>query len=430
MFPPELVELIVGFGWLTLSTGSHRHAYSVTSWMLVSRQWLSIVVPIFLRDVWATSQSLMLRLFQNCENPGLAFRLAGINDVRQYLTENCRSLTVSLYQRRTDEYDRQCTALAEYVAGTSDEIMPLGWRRQRTPYYGIPLGKLRNVIFDWMPNLTSLHFVLVDCLPTYWYWHMDRDVPRSFFGEWYPDCLTDLHVTLAYTSPPPPLLVGAPRGTFFPPRHASDLRRFLNFTAVKRPVVRDANADFVTFLTTYCPSLECIESTAEFRAEDLPPEVADEVRDRLVVRRLAPTTEWGITGSDIPGGWPLICAAQKAALPQESQRGPFSSSEGGPSSCPERGTYSCAQGEPSSRLKGGIFCNFERGRSVSLHSKGEETISLAHQPLVNISNETRAYDWLKIGEFGQLSDFNQCHSQNGHFLGAIVNSNLGIRRST
>ncbi|KAJ7603119.1 hypothetical protein FB45DRAFT_1045928 [Roridomyces roridus] len=244
MLPPELVELIVGYGWQCLSTSSHRHAYSMTCWMLVSREWLSIVVPIFLRDASQIS----------------------------YLAQNCRSLTVSIYQRRGGEYDSQCAELAQYAADPSraNVVNVASWGTGREPYFGIPPGKIRNVIVDWFPNITSLHFVLVDCVPTYWYWGMEYDVQTSWFGEWYPDCLTDLHVTFAYTSPPPPLLAGAPRGTFFPPRCVSDLpdSDLPDFTAVKRLVVRDANADFVAFLTSCCPSLECIECTAEFGVDE------------------------------------------------------------------------------------------------------------------------------------------------------------------
>ncbi|KAJ7608420.1 hypothetical protein FB45DRAFT_877277 [Roridomyces roridus] len=301
MFPPELVELIVGYGWNNLSTSSHRHAYSMTSWMLVSREWLSIVVPIFLRDVWATSQSLMFHLFVNCRSPGgpgLAYRLAGITDVQQYLAQNCRSLTVSIYQRHRGEYNRQCTELAQYVSDPIREMVVARWWNERAPYCSIPLGKIRTVINDWLPKITSLHFVLVDCLPTLWYWNMEPGFV-AFFEREYPDCLVDLHITFAYTSPPPPLLLGIPRGTYFPPRLSWDLPHFFDFTTVKRLVVREATADFIAFLTIKCPKLECIESTAEFGVQDLPPEVAAKVGDRMVFRRIAPTAEWGITGSDI-----------------------------------------------------------------------------------------------------------------------------------
>ncbi|KAJ7628503.1 hypothetical protein FB45DRAFT_1028590 [Roridomyces roridus] len=316
MIPPELVELIVRHGWRCLSTSSHRHAYSMTSWMLVSREWLSIVIPIFLCDVWATSPSLMFHLFDNCRSTGLAFRLAGITDVKQYLAQNCRSLTVSIYQRRTDEYDRQCAELADYVADPTRKYIVAGLWTLRAPFYGIPPGKIRAVINDRMPNITSLHFVFVDCLPTFWYWDMEHDFQvHNIWEEQYPDCLSDVYITFAYTCPPPPLLVGAPRGTYFPPRNSFNLPRFLDFTSVKRLVVREATADFIAFLATKCPQLECIESTAQFGAEDLPPDVAARVGDRMVFRRLAPTTDWGIKGSDIPGVQPLISSARKADPP-------------------------------------------------------------------------------------------------------------------
>ncbi|KAJ7608325.1 hypothetical protein FB45DRAFT_1039666 [Roridomyces roridus] len=293
MFPPELVELIVRYGWECLSTSSHRHAYSMTSWMLVSREWLSIVIPIFLRDVWATSHSLMimLHLFASCRSPGLADQLAGVPN------------------RRTGEYERQCTELAEYAAKTRDSLEPpWPWGSQRQPYYGIPLQKLKNVVLDWVPNVTALHFVLVDCLPTYWYWNVDNDVHDDVLEirrlwsltplKW--DCITDLHFTFAYTSPPSPLLVSAPRGTFYPPRSESDLpMRFPKLNDVKRLVVREANADFIAFLATELPRLECIESTAAFGADDLPPEVAERVGDRMVFKQLEPTAEWDIVGSDL-----------------------------------------------------------------------------------------------------------------------------------
>ncbi|KAJ7612535.1 hypothetical protein FB45DRAFT_1036758 [Roridomyces roridus] len=282
MFPPELVELIILEGWLTLSTSSHRHTYSMTRWMMVSREWLSIVVPIFLRDVWATNLCVMFHIEDatSRDYPGIAYKLAGIPDVRKYLSQNCRSLTVSVYQRRTGEYDRQCTELAE------------------EPYYGIPLNMPRNAIMDWLPNITSLHFLLVDCLPTYWFWDMEYDInveldelkrQRNWsvlerLQRFNSDRITDVHFTFAYTSPPPPALISAP---------------FPKFDVVKRLVVREANADFVAFLATKFPQLECIESTAAFGAQDLPPKVADRVGDRMVFRRLAPTTEWGITGSDL-----------------------------------------------------------------------------------------------------------------------------------
>ncbi|KAJ7628429.1 hypothetical protein FB45DRAFT_867497 [Roridomyces roridus] len=169
---------------------------------------------------------------------------------------------------------------------------------QRGPSYGIPPSLIATIIRDYLPNITSLHFVLVDCPPTFWYWDM-------YTGFWlpcynandYPECLTTVHITFAYTTPPSPLLVGAPRGTFFPPRHPCDVPQLYRFTAVKRLVVREANTDFIAFLTEVCPELECIESTAEFGLEDLPPWVAKRFGDRMAFRRLVPTTAWGLDPS-------------------------------------------------------------------------------------------------------------------------------------
>ncbi|KAJ7634480.1 hypothetical protein FB45DRAFT_1141463 [Roridomyces roridus] len=209
----------------------------MASWMLVSREWLNIVVPIFLRDIWVTSQSLELSFPWPC-----------VQTRRHHRPQT----------KRAREYRRQCTELAQYAA---DRTCTLLWH---------PFPLPANVIDAFSPNITSIHFALVDCLPTFWY--------------------------LAYTSPPPPLLVGAPRGTFYP---ECDLPDIFIFTAVKRLVVREANSDFVAFFTTVCPQLECIESTAEFGAEYLPPEVASKVRDRMVFRLLTPTIEWGIKGKDI-----------------------------------------------------------------------------------------------------------------------------------
>ncbi|KAJ7933031.1 hypothetical protein B0H13DRAFT_2307310 [Mycena leptocephala] len=100
-----------------------------------------------------------------------------------------------------------------------------------------------------------------------------------------------LHVTFAYTSPPPRLLLDAPRGTFYPPPwpHAEMPRR-CRFDGVRRLVVRDANADFVAFLTTTCPRLERVESTAEFCLKDVPQSVSEDVRAKLAFVRLPRTT--------------------------------------------------------------------------------------------------------------------------------------------
>ncbi|KAJ7608430.1 hypothetical protein FB45DRAFT_877285 [Roridomyces roridus] len=256
MLPPELVELIIGYGWQYLSTSSHRHAYLMNGWMLVNREWLSIVVRLFLRDIWATSESIMLELFSSWPPARLSHRLAGITNLESYRGPNCRSLTISVYQQREGEYDRQCSDMADYAANESDCISLQWWHRE--PYFGISLKEVATVIRDCIPNITSLHFVLVDCVPTsFWYWDMPDKLWPNLAAK-YPDSLTDLYITFAYTSPPPPLLVDAARGTFFPPRRSSDLPRlFFKFNSIKRLVVREGNADFVAFFTTLCPQLEC-----------------------------------------------------------------------------------------------------------------------------------------------------------------------------
>ncbi|KAJ6476225.1 hypothetical protein C8R45DRAFT_1102495 [Mycena sanguinolenta] len=103
----------------------------------------------------------------------------------------------------------------------------------------------------------------------------------------YPSFLVELHVTFAYTTPPPALLMDAPRSTFFPPPTRSDLPIWCRFDGVKKHVVRDANSDFVAFLTTACPQCR----------EDVPPKVPAYIRDRLVFVRLPRTVNWGFTGS-------------------------------------------------------------------------------------------------------------------------------------
>ncbi|KAJ7608433.1 hypothetical protein FB45DRAFT_1067516, partial [Roridomyces roridus] len=312
MFPPELVELIIQHGWFTLCTSSHRHAYSMTCWMLVSREWLSIAVPIFLRDVWATCGSIRFHLFTKWRSDHLVYRLAGITDLRTYLAQNCRSLTVSVFQKFAGDYECQCNDMADYVANKSDTLRP---RIDGLPHFGIPLKELVTVIRDFVPNITSLHFVLVDYLPTFWYW----DRPDKLWpNDKYPDTLTDLHITFAYNSPPPSLLTEAARGTFFPPRQFSDLSHGSGFDSIKKLVVREANTDFVAFFTRLCPRLECIESTAPFGVEDLPLGV---INDSLVFRRLAPTTDWGITGSDVfVGPLPLVPTQDTPPMPEETMK--------------------------------------------------------------------------------------------------------------
>ncbi|KAJ7019204.1 hypothetical protein C8F04DRAFT_1276526 [Mycena alexandri] len=113
--------------------------------------------------------------------------------------------------------------------------------------------------------------------------------------------LSELHVAFAYTSPPPALLLDAPRRTFFHPPSLSDMPTECRFDVMKKLVAREANADFVAFLTTACPLLKRIESKADFCREDLPrsPFVYEVVRDTLVSVRLPRTTSWpGVTNGD------------------------------------------------------------------------------------------------------------------------------------
>ncbi|KAJ7929674.1 hypothetical protein B0H13DRAFT_1963612, partial [Mycena leptocephala] len=116
----------------------------------------------------------------------------------------------------------------------------------------------------------------------------------------FPLSLIELHVTFAYTSPPPMLLLNAPRGTFYPPPWPhGEMPRRCRFDGVRRLVVRDANADFVAFLTTTCPRLERVESTAEFCLKDVPQSVSEDVKAKLAFVRLPRTTTWpGLTGGD------------------------------------------------------------------------------------------------------------------------------------
>ncbi|KAJ7755160.1 hypothetical protein B0H16DRAFT_1830749, partial [Mycena metata] len=175
--PPELVEQIIDDAWGCLSTSNHRHGYFVTQWMLVSGDWLKIVLFVVFRG--------------------------------------------------------RCWEIPAY---------------------------------DWWP----------------------KEHP-----------LTELHISFAYTSPHPIALLDAPRGTFFPRRWSGDLPTGCCFRGVRKLVVRDANADFVAFMTIACPQLERIESTAEFRAEDVPPHVPKYVRDRLQLVRLPRTATYpGLTAND------------------------------------------------------------------------------------------------------------------------------------
>ncbi|KAJ7681140.1 hypothetical protein B0H17DRAFT_72318 [Mycena rosella] len=276
MFPPELVELIVYHAWDCLSTSSHRHAHSMANWMLVSRDWLKIVLSIVFRDLWITSHAHIQYIVDVCcksSNSSFICELAGITDVRRHLAQTCRSLTVSVYHS-------------------------YGYWRFRSPSYAIPCESITPIIRNFTPWIRSLHFVLVDCTATFCNWDMPPGIVPGLLPRECAPCLVELHVTFAYTSPPPTLLLDAPRGTFFPPPSRYDLPMHFRFRRVRRLVVREANADFVAFLTTACPMLESVESTAEFCVEDVLQNVPADVKARLVFVRLPRTATWGLTGTD------------------------------------------------------------------------------------------------------------------------------------
>ncbi|KAJ6577901.1 hypothetical protein B0H19DRAFT_1121747 [Mycena capillaripes] len=300
MFPPELVELSIYHAWDCLSTSSHRHSHSMAQWMLVSRDWLKIVLSVVFRDLWITYTHIEY-IIQICKsNKSFICEIAGIMDVRLHLAQTCRSLTVSVYTN--GEYTTQCRELIEYATTESDsdhrKLLPgISCIRYKAQIFCIPTRMIATVIRDYVPLVTSLHFVVVDCTATYRGWN--TFAPRQYVNALrYPLSLTELHVTFAYTSPPPVLLLDAPRGTFFPPPYDGELPMKCCFDGVRRLVVRDANADFVAFLTTACPRLETVESTAQFSAGDVPPDVPTDVKDRLVFVRLPRSATWGITGSD------------------------------------------------------------------------------------------------------------------------------------
>jgi hypothetical protein len=218
-----------------------------------------------------------------------------------------------VYHSYQGEYASQCTELIRYATTDSESSPPRfqllrGLLRYQTQRYAIPTQSIATVIHGFTPGITALHFVLIDCTATYGAWDTSATMPYLMIQE-YPLSLTELHVAFAYTSPPPALLLDAPRGTFFPPLFRGDLPEWCCFDGVRRLVVHDANADFVAFLTTACPLLEQVESTAEFGAEDVPENVPADVRARLVFVRLARTAAWGLTGCGgdtvpVPEPWP------------------------------------------------------------------------------------------------------------------------------
>ncbi|KAJ7778408.1 hypothetical protein B0H16DRAFT_1503413 [Mycena metata] len=284
--------------WGCLSTSSHGHAHSMATWMLVSREWLKIVLYVVFRDLWITSSAHIKYIVRICTSPAntsFICQLGGITDVHQHLTKTCRSLAISVYHSYEGEFADQCTDLLEYATTDShrDSLLP-GHFRYENPVYAIPTHNFATVIRDLTPRITVLHFVLIDCAATYRPWDTSWNI------EHFPLSLTELHVSFVYTSPPPTLLLDAPRGTFYPPRNRSrDMPPSCHFDGVRRLVVRDANPDFVAFLTTSCPLLERVESTAEFCAKDLPKGVPEELKDKLVCVCLPRTAAWpGVTGGD------------------------------------------------------------------------------------------------------------------------------------
>jgi hypothetical protein len=220
-----------------------------------------------------------------------------------------------VYHRYEGEYASQCADLIEYATPGSNRrfLLPGSWA-DRSPSYAIPTESLATVIRDFMPCITSLHFVLVDCTATYHCW--DMPLPPKFVA--IDDYIVELHVTFAYTAPPPTLLLDAPRGTFFPSWIFRMPPQFL-FQGVRKLVVRDANADFVAYLTTACPRLESVESTAEFCVEDVPQYVPADVKAGLVFVRLARTATWGLTGKDVVPRRvrPPLASTQSSSAPKK-----------------------------------------------------------------------------------------------------------------
>ncbi|KAJ7712036.1 hypothetical protein B0H16DRAFT_1744544 [Mycena metata] len=303
MVPPELVKLIIDHAWGCLSTSSHGHAYAMAQWMLVSRDWLKIVLSVVFSHLWITSVAHMEYIAHICRTNAMSFicELAGIHDARRHLSQTCRSLTISVYHSFEGEYASQCKELLAYATADPEnrnQQLLSGPEAYRTQRYAIPVRRIATVIRDLIPRTTTLHFMLIDCAATYGAWDMP---PTSAFNgtRKFPLSLTELHISFAYTSPPPALLIDAPRSTFFPPLWSGDLPKMCRFAGVRRLVVREANADFVAFMTTACPRLERVESTAEFGAKDVPPGVPEYLTDRMEFMRLPRTTTYpGLAASD------------------------------------------------------------------------------------------------------------------------------------
>ncbi|KAJ6476157.1 hypothetical protein C8R45DRAFT_1216886 [Mycena sanguinolenta] len=289
MLPPELVKIIVDYGWGCLTTSSHQHGLSMTRWMLVSRDWLNIVLPVVFRDLWITSYAHLEYILDICHsNVSFVCGLAGISNIRQHLIRISRSLTISAYHGFQGEYTGLCTQLVECATTDRHPEQRLS-RRYRFHNFAMYTRSISPFVVDYTPDITSLHFVLIDCTATYRPWDTQLLVQPYFLKQ-------ELHVTFAYTSPPPALLMDAPRGTFFPPPSRYDMPWECCFQGVQKLVVRDANTDLVAFLTTACPRLKTIESTAEFSREDVPQDVPAAVQDSLEFVRLPRTVNWGLAG--------------------------------------------------------------------------------------------------------------------------------------
>ncbi|KAJ6466034.1 hypothetical protein C8R47DRAFT_42962 [Mycena vitilis] len=319
--PPELVGLIIHHAWGCLSTNNHRHAHCMARWMLINRDWLKIVLSVVFRDLWITSYAHLKYISRiSRSNTSFICAIAGITDVRRHLAQICRSLTISVYHGDEGEYATQCTELIEYATDPHRQRLLPGLYRYRTPRYTIPTQNIATVIRDFTPCITALHFVVIDCTATYGAWEMFSH--HSDHTMEYPLSLVELHVTFAYTSPHPAILLDVPRGTFFVPPSARDMPLRCWFDGVRRLVVRDSNADFVAFLTTACPRLERVDSTAQFGASDVPPSVPANVTARLVFVRLPPTATWGRIGYDTDPEWPPRTVDEQGGLSETKDSTP------------------------------------------------------------------------------------------------------------
>ncbi|KAJ6507881.1 hypothetical protein C8R47DRAFT_1099863 [Mycena vitilis] len=267
--------------------------------MLVSREWLIIVLSVVFRNLWITSRAHLRYIVRIClENTSFVFTLAGISNIHHHLAETCQSLTISVQHPYEGQYSLACTHLIEYATAEQRRNHLIPATSGYTQAHTIPPQEISLFVAEFIPRITALHFVFIDCNATYRDWDT---LGQGSISTPYPCSLVELHVTFAYTSPPPALLLDAPRHTFFPPPHSNDTPFLHGFGPIKRLVVREANADFVAFLTTACPSLQIVESTAEFGAEDVPDDVAAHLKARLVFMRLPRTTSWpGLTADTVP----------------------------------------------------------------------------------------------------------------------------------